>query len=60
MEQPLPHPLEADIEDADGQWAQVVLVAYLGDARWRATGADGREVIVEASQILSVAPDNTV
>jgi hypothetical protein len=55
MEQPLPRALEAEIVDADGRWMLVRLTAYLGESRWRATLDDGREIIVEASQIFTVA-----
>jgi hypothetical protein len=54
MERRLPHPLEAEVVDAEGQWARVTLQTYLGDDRWRASRDDGREVTVTASQILSL------
>ncbi len=55
MEKSLPRPLEAEILDEGGHWARVQLVAYLGEARWRATREDGHEIIVEASQIFTLA-----
>jgi hypothetical protein len=60
MEKRLPQTLHADIRDADGRWAQVALVAYLGDDRWYARRLDGGDIIVEANQILSVALDRPV
>jgi hypothetical protein len=55
MEKTLPRPLEADIIDQQGQWAHAVLVAYLGDNRWRGTLDDGREIVVDAAHVLSLA-----
>jgi hypothetical protein len=54
MERRLPHPLEAEILDAEGQLARVTLLAYLGEDCWRATRDDGREFTVTASQIESL------
>ena len=55
MEKNLPRPLEAEIVDEGGHWACVRLVAYLGEARWRAICGDGKEIIVQASQIFTLA-----
>jgi hypothetical protein len=55
VEKNLPRPLDAEIVDEAGHWARVRLVAYLGEARWRATREDGQEIIVEASQIFTLA-----
>jgi len=55
VEKNLPRPLEAEILDGDGRWARVQLVVYLGDARWRALREDGAEIVVEASQIFTLA-----
>ena len=55
MEKTLPRPLDADIIDRRGQWARAVLVAYLGDNRWRGTLDDGQEIVVDASHILALA-----
>lgn len=54
VEKDLPRPLETEIVDEGGHWACVRLVAYLGEARWRAVRGDGQEVVVEASQILTL------
>jgi hypothetical protein len=55
MEKTLPHPLEAEIIDQNGQWARATLVAYLGKNRWRAAFDDGREIVIDAAHILSIA-----
>lgn len=55
VEKNLPRPLETEIVDEGGHWACVQLVAYLGEARWRAVRGDGKEIVVEASQILTLA-----
>jgi hypothetical protein len=55
VEKRLPRPLEAEIVDAQGHWARVILTAYLGESRWRAMVHDGKEIVVEASQILTLA-----
>jgi hypothetical protein len=55
VEKRLPRPLEAEIVDAQGRWARVILTVYLGESRWRATSTDGEEIVVDASQILTLA-----
>jgi hypothetical protein len=55
VEKRLPRALEAEILDSEGHWLRVQLITYLGEARWRATLADGQEVVVEASQIFTLA-----
>jgi hypothetical protein len=55
MEKTLLQPLDAEIVDQQGQWAHAVLAAYLGGNRWRGTLDDGREIVIDAAHVLSLA-----